>query len=74
MNFISYVHNFLYREADVSNWTKVEVVLEAKGTDHNSRLQLTTIKKGVIWLDQVSAMPLDTHKVFKLNSFSYFML
>ncbi|CAA3003564.1 alpha-L-arabinofuranosidase 1-like [Olea europaea subsp. europaea] len=49
-------------EADVSNWTKVEVVLEAKGTDHNSRLQLTTIKKGVIWLDQVSAMPLDTHK------------
>lgn len=52
----------------------MEVVLEAKGTDHNSRLQLTTIKKSVMWLDQVSAMPLDTHKVFKLNSFSYFML
>ncbi|KAL2501998.1 Alpha-L-arabinofuranosidase 1 [Forsythia ovata] len=49
-------------EADVSNWTKVEVLLEAKGTDHSSRLQLTTTKKGVIWLDQVSAMPLDTHK------------
>ncbi|KAL2476437.1 Alpha-L-arabinofuranosidase 1 [Abeliophyllum distichum] len=62
MNLISYVYNFLCREADVSNWTKVEVLMEAKGTDHSSRLQLTTTKKGVIWLDQVSAMPLDTHK------------
>ncbi|XP_058079965.1 alpha-L-arabinofuranosidase 1 isoform X1 [Magnolia sinica] len=48
--------------SDVSNWTKVELVLEAKQTDHNARLQLTTTKKGVIWFDQVSAMPVDTHK------------
>ncbi|KAK7290735.1 hypothetical protein RIF29_05366 [Crotalaria pallida] len=48
--------------SDVSNWTKVETILEAKATDHNSRLQLTTTTKGVIWLDQVSAIPLDTYK------------
>ncbi|CAH9069033.1 unnamed protein product [Cuscuta epithymum] len=47
---------------DVSNWTKIEVVLVAKGTDHNSRLELTTTKSGVIWFDQVSLMPLDTYK------------
>ncbi|KHN38809.1 Alpha-L-arabinofuranosidase 1 [Glycine soja] len=47
---------------DFSNWTKVEKILVAKATDHNSRLQLTTTTKGVIWLDQVSAMPLDTYK------------
>ncbi|KAI3444257.1 hypothetical protein Pfo_000922 [Paulownia fortunei] len=48
--------------SDVSNWTKVEVVLQAKGTDANSRLQLTTTRKGVIWFDQVSLMPTDTYK------------
>ncbi|KAH0904942.1 hypothetical protein HID58_044445, partial [Brassica napus] len=48
--------------SDVSNWTKKEVVLEAKGTDHGARLQLTTTKKGSIWIDQVSAMPVDTYK------------
>jgi len=48
---------------DFSNWTKVEKILVAKATDNNSRLQLTTTTKGVIWLDQVSAMPLDTYKV-----------
>ncbi|XP_014491305.1 alpha-L-arabinofuranosidase 1 isoform X2 [Vigna radiata var. radiata] len=47
---------------DFSNWTKVETLLVAKATDHNSRLQLTTTTKGVIWLDQVSAMPVDTYK------------
>ncbi|XP_020218716.1 alpha-L-arabinofuranosidase 1 [Cajanus cajan] len=45
-----------------SNWTKVETLLVAKETNRNSRLQLTTTTKGVIWLDQVSAMPLDTYK------------
>jgi hypothetical protein len=49
--------------SDVSNWTKVEVLLEANATDHKSRLQLKTSRKGVIWFDQVSAMPLDTYKV-----------
>ncbi|KAK2995173.1 hypothetical protein RJ640_005763 [Escallonia rubra] len=47
---------------DVSKWTKVEALLEAKGTNPSSRLQLTSTKKGVIWLDQVSLMPLDTYK------------
>ncbi|KAL8133586.1 hypothetical protein AgCh_008880 [Apium graveolens] len=48
--------------SDVSSWTKVEVLLEAKETNHNSRLQLTASQKGVIWFDQVSLMPLDTYK------------
>ncbi|RAL51922.1 hypothetical protein DM860_010640 [Cuscuta australis] len=48
--------------SDVSNWTKIEVLLEAKGTDQNSRLELTTTKKSVIWFDQVSLMPVDTYK------------
>jgi len=41
----------------------METVLEAKATNHNASLQITTTKKGVLWLDQVSAMPLDTYKV-----------
>lgn len=49
-------------ENDVSNWKKIEVALEAKMTNHNSRLQLTTNRKGVIWFDQVSLMPIDTYK------------
>ncbi|KAG2689876.1 hypothetical protein I3843_09G158700 [Carya illinoinensis] len=48
--------------SQVSNWTKMEVLLEANATKHNSRLQLTTTRKGVIWFDQVSAMPVDTYK------------
>ncbi|KAG5552736.1 hypothetical protein RHGRI_010739 [Rhododendron griersonianum] len=48
--------------ADVSNWTKTEILLEAKETNHNARLQLTTSRRGVVWFDQVSAMPLDTYK------------
>ncbi|KAF3598723.1 hypothetical protein F2Q69_00038808 [Brassica cretica] len=31
--------------SDVSKWTKKEVVLEAKGTDHGARLQLTTVQE-----------------------------
>ena len=49
--------------SDVSKWIKKEVVLEAKGSDHGARLQLTTTKKGSLWIDQVSAMPVDTYKV-----------
>ncbi|XP_009804378.1 alpha-L-arabinofuranosidase 1-like isoform X1 [Nicotiana sylvestris] len=48
--------------ANVSNWTKVEVLLEAEGTDPNSRLELRSATKGVIWFDQVSLMPMDTYK------------
>lgn len=49
--------------SDVKDWTKLEALLEAKGTNDNSRLQLTTTRKGVLWFDQVSLMPLDTYKV-----------
>ncbi|CAN4118691.1 unnamed protein product [Withania somnifera] len=48
--------------ADVSSWTKVEILLEATGTDPKSRLELRSSKKGVIWFDQVSLMPTDTYK------------
>ncbi|KAF2287781.1 hypothetical protein GH714_002706 [Hevea brasiliensis] len=54
--------NIIASASDVLNWTKAEVLLEAQGTNHNSRLQLTTSQRGVIWFDQVSAMPLDTYK------------
>ncbi|KAM0947929.1 putative non-reducing end alpha-L-arabinofuranosidase [Dioscorea sansibarensis] len=47
---------------ELSNWTKVELQLEAKGSNANSRLQLTTTKRGAIWFDQVSLMPVDTYK------------
>ena len=41
----------------------MEVMLEAKSSNSNSRLQLTSKRKGVLWIDQVSAMPTDTYKV-----------
>ncbi|CAK8538028.1 unnamed protein product [Lathyrus sativus] len=47
---------------NVTKWSKMEIILEAKSTNHNSNLQITTNKKGVLWLDQVSVMPLDTYK------------
>ncbi|KAL3629834.1 aspartate-semialdehyde dehydrogenase-like protein [Castilleja foliolosa] len=50
------------KDNDVIKWTKKEIMLEAEGTDRNSRLQLTVRKKCTIWLDQVSAMPISTHK------------
>lgn len=53
--------NIIASASDIANWTKVELLLEAKATNPNSRLQLTTTRKGVIWFDQVSAMPLDTY-------------
>lgn len=52
-----------YRANNVSNWTRVFVLLEAEGTDSNSRLELRSTTKGVIWFDQVSLMPLDTYNV-----------
>ncbi|WJX25506.1 aspartate-semialdehyde dehydrogenase-like protein [Trifolium repens] len=45
-----------------STWRKVEHMFEAYATNHNSSLQITTTGKGVVWLDQISAMPLDTYK------------
>nr|ADP88923.1 alpha-N-arabinofuranosidase [Gunnera manicata] len=54
--------NIIVDASKVSKWKKMEVLLEAKETNSNSRLQLTTTRKGVIWFDQVSLMPLDTYK------------
>lgn len=54
--------NVIADAAKIANWTKMEVMLEAKSSNSNSRLQLTTTKKGVLWIDQVSAMPTDTYK------------
>ncbi|KAJ9547358.1 hypothetical protein OSB04_019901 [Centaurea solstitialis] len=60
--------------SDVSNWTKMEVKLEASGSNRNSRLQLKTNKKGVIWFDQVSLMPNDTYKGHGFRSDLYKMV
>ncbi|XP_028793312.1 alpha-L-arabinofuranosidase 1-like [Neltuma alba] len=46
----------------VAQWKRFETILEAKASDVQASLQLTTNQNGVIWLDQVSAMPLDTYK------------
>ncbi|KAG1365528.1 putative Alpha-L-arabinofuranosidase 1 [Cocos nucifera] len=54
--------NMLANASDVSNWTKMEFLLQSEGTNRSSRFQLTTTNKGVIWFDQVSVMPLDTYK------------
>lgn len=62
-SFMHFFNCFNCSAEDVSNWTKMEVLLKAKGTDPNARLELTTTKNGVIWFDQVSLMPLDTFKV-----------
>ncbi|TKY62768.1 Alpha-L-arabinofuranosidase 1 [Spatholobus suberectus] len=48
--------------SEVSNWKRMETTLEADASSFNSSLYLTTTKRGVIWLDQVSAMPVDTFK------------
>ncbi|TKY62771.1 Alpha-L-arabinofuranosidase 1 [Spatholobus suberectus] len=42
-------------------WNRLETILEAKATNHNSSLQITTTTEGSYLLDQVSAMPLDTY-------------
>lgn len=47
---------------NASTWRRVERVLEATETNHYSSLQITATGKGTVWLDQVSAMPLDTYK------------
>lgn len=60
---ILYAGSCSCRDEYVTKWKKKEVILEAHGSDTNSRLQLTTSKRSTIWLDQVSAIPLDTHKV-----------
>ncbi|KAK7286637.1 hypothetical protein RJT34_21776 [Clitoria ternatea] len=48
--------------AEVSKWKRMQTTLTANASSSNSSLYLTTTQKGVIWLDQVSAMPVDTFK------------
>ena len=52
----------------------METILEAKATNYNSSLQITTTNRGVVWLDQVSAMPLDTYKVRTIVFNAFFSL
>ncbi|XP_057520645.1 alpha-L-arabinofuranosidase 1-like [Amaranthus tricolor] len=54
--------NVVANETQVTDWKRMEVMLEAKSSNSNSRLQLTSKRKGVLWIDQVSAMPTDTYK------------
>lgn len=54
--------------SNVSNWTKMEVQLDATSTNPNSRLQITTSQQGVIWFDQVSIMPMDEELVCVVHS------
>ncbi|KAM3293153.1 hypothetical protein ACQJBY_036616 [Aegilops geniculata] len=49
-------------DTNVSDWRKIEMQLLAKGTCRTSRLELTTSKRGVIWIDQVSLIPSETYK------------
>lgn len=62
---LCYNLNFSFRSdtLEKTDWTKVELQVESSGTNVNARFQLSTTTKGVIWLDQVSVMPLDTYKV-----------
>ncbi|CAA6669156.1 unnamed protein product [Spirodela intermedia] len=41
---------------------EIELILVSKATNKDSRIQLTSNAKGIIWFDQVSVMPLDTYK------------
>ncbi|KAF7053275.1 hypothetical protein CFC21_061246 [Triticum aestivum] len=49
-------------DTNVSDWRKIQMQLLAKVTCRTSRLELTTSKRGVIWIDQVSLIPSDTYK------------
>ncbi|BAT85063.1 hypothetical protein VIGAN_04255700 [Vigna angularis var. angularis] len=54
--------NIIASASEVSKWKRMETILQADASSSYSSLYLTTTKKGVIWLDQVSAMPVDTYK------------
>ncbi|KAK7290724.1 hypothetical protein RIF29_05343 [Crotalaria pallida] len=47
---------------NVPTWRKMETIVEAQATNHYSSLRITTTRRGIVWLDQVSAMPSDTYK------------
>ncbi|XP_020209253.1 alpha-L-arabinofuranosidase 2-like [Cajanus cajan] len=50
-----------------AKWNRVEIIVEAKATNHISSLQITTTIQGVYLLDQVSALPLDTYLVSRIK-------
>ncbi|KAG2647698.1 hypothetical protein PVAP13_2KG569700 [Panicum virgatum] len=54
-------HTITGSKKSFAKWTKIEFSLKSRQNNTNSRLQFTTSKSGVIWLDQVSVMPLDTY-------------
>lgn len=66
--------NIIADSSEVTDWKKFELLLESKGTNVNSRLQLTTADKGVYWIDQVSLMPLDTYKGHGFRKDLFWML
>ena len=57
-----------------AKWTKIEFNLKSRQNNTNSRLQFTTSKSGVIWLDQVSVMPLDTYMVSYCIHYCFYIL
>lgn len=54
--------NIIANSSEIQDWTKKELILKAAATDHYARLSLTSSKKGIVWIDQVSAMPVNTFK------------
>ncbi|KAG8099044.1 hypothetical protein GUJ93_ZPchr0013g34481 [Zizania palustris] len=54
-------HTITGSKKQFAKWTKIEFHLKSSQNNTNSRLQLTTSRSGVIWLDQVSVMPFDTY-------------
>jgi len=54
-------HTITGSKKTFAKWTKIEFHLRSNQNNTNSRLQLTTSKSGVVWLDQVSVMPMDTY-------------
>jgi hypothetical protein len=61
--YLRFCCTFRGSKKSFAKWTKIEFHLKSSQNNTNSRLQLTTRKNGVIWLDQVSVMPLDTYMV-----------
>ncbi|KAJ3680932.1 hypothetical protein LUZ60_015421 [Juncus effusus] len=53
--------NIIASASSVADWTKVQLELVASGSTTTGRLQFTTKKRGTVWLDQVSLMPIDTY-------------
>ncbi|XLS62051.1 hypothetical protein HN51_016279 [Arachis hypogaea] len=62
VNMASIISFSVMTDNNILKWIKLEGILESKATNHNSNLQITTTTRAILWLDQVSLMPLDTYK------------